>query len=180
MAESSPQPTSLFCYRHPDRETMLRCARCERPICSECAVLTPTGYRCKECIRGQQKVFDTAQTIDYPLAFVLAGALSFGGSLVAGVMGFFTIFLAPLAGLVIAEVVRWAVRRRRSRRLFLLAAAGAAVGALPLLAINLVRALAYLSAGAGIGGLWGLLWLAVYAFMVVSTTYYRLSGIQLR
>lgn len=180
MADSSPQPTSLYCYRHPDRETMLRCARCERPICSECAVLTPTGYRCKECIRGQQKVFDTAQTIDYPLAFVLAGGLSFGGSLITGVMGFFTIFIAPLVGLVIAEVVRWAVRRRRSRQLYLVTAAGAALGALPLLAISLIRAFAVLAGGAGIGGLLGLLWLAIYAFMVVSTAYYRLSGIQLR
>jgi hypothetical protein len=180
MAENATEPTPLFCYRHPDRETMLRCARCERPICSDCAVLTPTGYRCKECIRGQQKVFETARTIDYPLAFVLAGGLSFGGSLVAGVMGFFTIFIAPLAGLVIAEVVRWAVRRRRSRRLFQVAAIGAAAGAFPLLAINLIRAFAALAAGAGIGGLWGLLWVAVYAFMVVSTSYYRLSGIQLR
>ena len=95
-------------------------------------------------------------------------------------MGFFTIFIAPLAGLVIAEVVRWAVRRRRSRPLFLVAAAGSAAGPLPLLAINLIRAIINLSAGGGIGGLFGLLWLAVYAFMVVSTAYYRLSGIQLR
>jgi len=25
------------------------------PICSSCAVLTPTGYRCVECVRGQQR-----------------------------------------------------------------------------------------------------------------------------
>ncbi len=180
MAGTSTDPTALYCYRHPERETMLRCARCERPICSDCAVLTPTGYRCKECIRGQQKVFDTAQTIDYPLAFVLAGGLSFGGSLIAGAMGFFTIFLAPLAGLIIAEVVRWAVHRRRSAQLFRIAAAGAAAGAFPLLAINLIGAIASLSRGGGLGGLFGLLWVAVYAFMVVSTAYYRLSGIQLR
>ncbi|MEU2880994.1 hypothetical protein ABZ651_33340, partial [Streptomyces sp. NPDC007070] len=24
------------CYRHPDRETGVRCTRCERPICPEC------------------------------------------------------------------------------------------------------------------------------------------------
>jgi hypothetical protein len=178
MATNTPETASLTCYRHPKRETMLRCSRCERPICSECAVLTPTGYRCNECIRGQQKVFETAQTIDYPVAFVLAGGLSFAGSFIAGAMGFFTIFLAPLAGLVIAEVVRWAIRKRRAPRLFLLAAAGAALGALPLLFISLIRTIVSLSAG--VGGLLGLVWVGLYAFMVTSTVYYRLSGIQIR
>lgn len=180
MADATPEPSPLFCYRHPERETMLRCSRCERPICSECAVLTPTGYRCKECIRGQQKVFDTAHPLDYPIAFVLAGGLSFAGSLVASALGFFTIFLAPLAGLIIAEAVRWAIRRRRSRRLFVLTALAAALGALPLLLIQLSGVLLALAAGAGMGNLFGLLWLALYAFMVVSTTYYRLSGIEIR
>lgn len=180
MAQSTSDPATLTCYRHPDRETMLRCSRCERPICSECAVLTPTGYRCKECIRGQQKAFETALPIDYPVAFVLAAALSFGGSIIASAMGFFTIFIAPLVGIIIAEVVRWAVRKRRSPQLFRLAAAGAALGAAPLLLIRLVGIIAALSAGGGIGGILGLVWLALYAFLVTSTVYYRLSGIQLR
>ncbi len=180
MVTNATEPASLTCYRHHDRETMLRCSRCERPICGECAVLTPTGYRCKECIRGQQKAFETAIMRDYPIAFVLAAGLSLAGSFIASALGFFTIFIAPIAGLAISEVVRWAVRRRRSKPLFRLAAAGALAGALPLLGINLIGALAALSAGAGFGGLWGLLWIGVYTFLVTSTTYYRLSGIQLR
>lgn len=180
MAQSTSDPATLYCYRHPDRETMLRCSRCERPICSECAVLTPTGYRCKECIRGQQKVFETALSVDYPVAFILAGGLAFGGSIVAGAMGFFTIFIAPLVGIVIAEVVRWAVRKRRAPALFRLTAAGAALGAAPLLLIRLIGTFVALAGGAGAGGLLGLVWLGLYAFLVTSTAYYRLSGIQLR
>jgi len=57
MAEDK-DPQVMYCYVHPDRETLLRCNRCERPICQSCAVLTPTGYRCKECVRGQQKIFE--------------------------------------------------------------------------------------------------------------------------
>ena len=37
------------CYRHSDRETGVRCARCGRPICPECMVSTPVGIRCPEC-----------------------------------------------------------------------------------------------------------------------------------
>ena len=40
-------------------------------------------------------------------------------------MGFFTIFIAPIAGVIIAEAVRWVIRRRRSRLLFRLAAGAA-------------------------------------------------------
>jgi hypothetical protein len=172
MTEEAPK---LFCVNHPQRETLLRCNRCERPICSACAVLTPTGYRCKDCVRGQQKIFATAQTIDYPVAIVIAAALSFGGSLIAPVMGFFIIFIGPIAGVIIAEAVRWATGRRRSKTLFQLAAGAAVVGSLPLLLIRLLPLLM----GGGIGGLLGLVWQGVYAFLVVTTVYYRLSGIRI-
>ncbi len=169
--------TKTVCYNHPDRETMLRCNRCERPICTSCAVLTPTGYRCKECVRGQQKVFDTAQWVDYPLALVVAGVLAFAGSFAAQLLGFFTIFIAPIVGVMIAEAVRWVVRRRRSRLLYQIAAGGALVGSLPFLLIGLIG---LIFSGSGLYSLIGLIWPAVYTFLVVSTAYYRLSGIQIR
>ena len=175
--KSTTTTVTTVCYNHPDRETMLRCNRCDRPICTACAVLTPTGYRCKECVRGQQRVVETAQWIDYPLAMIIAGVIAFAGSLAAQVLGFFTLFIAPVIGVIIAEAVRWAVRRRRSRLLFQLAAAGALLGALPLLLIDL---LGVLFGGGGGFSLFGLLWPAIYTFLVVSTTYYRLSGIQIR
>ncbi len=125
MADTTPK---YYCYNHPQRETMLRCNRCERPICSECAVLTPTGYRCKECIRGQQKTFDTAQWLDYPLAVAAAGVLSFLGSYLAGFLWFFILMAAPIVGVIIAEAVRWVVHRRRSRLLWQVTTVAVVVG----------------------------------------------------
>ena len=159
---------SLHCYRHPERETMLRCSYCEQPICTRCAVHTPTGYRCPDCIRGQQKIFDTAQPRDVILAAILAVILSFAGSWIASFVGFLTIFIAPVAGIITAEAIRWVSRRRRSKLLFRVAAGAAVIGALPVLVLNLVAM-----------NIFGLIWPGIYTFLIASTVYTRLSGIQL-
>lgn len=175
----------LYCEKH-GRETTLRCNRCEKPICSKCAVRTPTGYRCEECVRGQQKAFDTANPYDFVIAIPIAAILSFIGSLIVPRLGFFTIFLAPGAGAVIAEVVRRVLQRRRSRQLFRWTTVAVAVASLfPILSSLFIFFLAFLATDgqAGIGGGFfgfGLIWNGLYSFMVTSTFYYRLTGMELR
>lgn len=38
------------CYRHPDRITGVRCQRCGRPVCPECATDASVGVHCAECM----------------------------------------------------------------------------------------------------------------------------------
>ena len=169
------ESTTLYCYVHPTRETALRCNNCNRPICASCAVRTPTGYRCKECVRERQKTFDTSEWYDFILGFIVAGALSavatFLVSLIGGIgfFGWIIIFAgAPTAAVMIAEGVRLVTRRRRSRPLFITVAAGVVLGALPVI---LYQALTL--------NLFGILFQVIYLVIAVPLVYTRLSGIQL-
>ena len=55
------------CYRHPNRETGVRCSNCERPICPDCMTTTPVGMRCPECARQRTRV-KTMRSVQEPTA----------------------------------------------------------------------------------------------------------------
>lgn len=133
-------PDVLYCANHPDRETMLRCNRCSKPICPECAVQTPVGYRCRECVRGQQDKFYTASTSNQALAYgaafacgiVLAVGAVLLGRLLGGFFGWIVAFLAgPAVGGALAEVIWQAAGRKRSRNFDAIATALVLVPAIP-------------------------------------------------
>ncbi len=47
-----PGPEAVpTCYRHPERETYVRCQRCDRPICPDCMREAAVGHQCVECVR---------------------------------------------------------------------------------------------------------------------------------
>lgn len=51
------------CFRHPDRETYIRCSRCERPICPDCMVAAPVGFHCPECLHDGARTVRTPRTM---------------------------------------------------------------------------------------------------------------------
>lgn len=184
--------TELTCYNHPTRPTLLRCNNCERPICVSCAVRTPTGYRCRECVRGQQRVFDTALWSDYVIVFFTGAILSGIASLlvlaVTSFIWFLAIPLAPLAGVTIANIARRFVKGRHSRWLNLLFGASIIIGALPTILVLGVGGGFLMFATAQSGGnflsnifaLGPLLWQIVYLVMAVPAAYSQFSGLFFR
>lgn len=174
-AEMTETIETLYCYNHPTRETSLRCNNCNRPICASCAVRTPTGYRCKECVRERQKTFDTSEWYDYIVGFIVASVLSGIASFLVtfidqiGFIGWFLIIAgAPTAGAAIAEGVRAVTRKRRSKSLFITVAVGVVVGAIPMILLQVITLQVF-----------GILFQVIYLVLATPVVYTRLSGIQL-
>jgi hypothetical protein len=141
MAESqtaSPTVETLFCTVHPTVSTSLRCNKCGRPMCIKCSMRTPVGYRCRECVKGQQQVFYSAKGLDP----VIQGAVSLVLSAIAaglvgvigGRLGFWGFFIAlsagSAAGAIIADLAHRAAGKRRGKYSWLVVAGGIVVGAL--------------------------------------------------
>ena len=153
---------ALHCVSHPNVETYLRCNRCGQPICAKCAQRTPVGYRCKNCINAQQRVFYAGFS---PVHYLVAAAVAAPLALVAGwvipSLGWFAVFLGPLVGGGIASAARWAMRRRRGPHTWLVVCGCIAVGALPRLLVSLFLG----------GGLLAALWSIVYLVTAIGAAY---------
>lgn len=161
----------LYCYRHPQTQTGLRCNRCNKAICPKCARRTPVGFRCPECIREQEEKFYSGGNMDYviaavialPLSLVAAGLFTF----ILGGIGFFVILIslivAPAVAGFIAEAVRWAVGKRRSRYLGHVVAGCVILGTAPFLIFMLLA-----------GSVFSLLAPGIFLFLGTATVFARL------
>lgn len=111
MTETTPQT----CAKHPKVETLIKCASCGTPICDQCMVLSPVGYKCRSCGGGQNSVLErpsAAQALAACAVGLLGGALA-GAFL--GSIGFFSLFLSPLYGRFVGTVMLKVSGRKTGR-----------------------------------------------------------------
>jgi len=168
----SPEGLTVTPVATADEEApTLRCNRCNKPITPAEAVLTPTGYRCKDCVNQQLKVFDTTKGLDLPLGFAIALVISLAGSTLVGFLGFITIFLASGLGLLIFNLVNRLIKHRRNRKLKWFLAAGALIGSLPILVGRGLPMLSYLLRSGNPAALLTLIWPLIYTLLITTSVF---------
>ena len=126
-ADDADSP-ALRCYRHPDRETWVRCGRCDQPICSRCAMQGPVGFRCRDCGRP---AFDPLTSMR-PSQLAIGLAIAASGGLITGLLtsriGFFGLLIAWFAGGIVADAVMRFVGFKRGLRMAVTLVGGILVG----------------------------------------------------
>jgi tetratricopeptide (TPR) repeat protein len=145
VEEAQPVET-LYCHWHPDRETLLRCNKCGKPICTECAIRHPVGLRCKECAQVVRSPIYAVSLPELGLAGIVGLALGTGaGFLMTFIAGFWfvTWIIGPIVGSFIAEAMSRVIRYKRGVAMQVLAGLCIALGVL-IISLWLSRGLALL------------------------------------
>ncbi len=128
----------LYCYRHPKRETSLRCYTCNKPICMSCANKTAVGYACPDCIRELEDKYYNSKSSDYIVAPIVAFILGLLGGIaltfLGAIAGFFfyiiLFFAGGAVGSFIGGLTKRAIGRRRGRYIPIVVAVVAVIATL--------------------------------------------------
>jgi membrane associated rhomboid family serine protease len=67
MTQQTPGPAEPgggvpTCYRHPGRESYIRCQRCDKTICPDCMNDAAVGFQCPDCIKAGAKQTRSGRT----------------------------------------------------------------------------------------------------------------------
>jgi hypothetical protein len=119
-AAVEPEDETIYCARHPNVETRLRCGRCETPICPRCLVPTPVGARCPTCARVKRIAF-LAKPRDFALGGLLGLLTATFGAILVGFIPFLGIIGLAILGFATGEAVSIGARRKRAPELGVLA-----------------------------------------------------------
>jgi len=112
MSSTSIEGQTLRCARHPNTETVLRCGRCDTPICSKCMVMSPVGARCRTC--GQVKRFALGlKPVELARAIGYGIGLAAIGTIILAFIPFLGLFGYAALGFGVGEVVSVGANRKR-------------------------------------------------------------------
>jgi drug/metabolite transporter (DMT)-like permease len=128
---TAADPQAMFCYRHPARETFVRCGRCDQPICTGCAMQGPVGLRCRQCGTPPRDPL----TAFAPAELGVGAAAAVGAGTLAGLVGLqigflFSLCIGPVIGGLIGEAVLRATGYKRGPIMRLLVVGGIVGGVL--------------------------------------------------
>lgn len=75
MSSPYPYPAQQIptCYRHPDRQTYVRCTRCNRFICPECMRDAAVGHQCVDCVGEGMRTVRPVKKLTPVVTYALIG-----------------------------------------------------------------------------------------------------------
>ena len=116
------------CARHPKTVTYLKCAKCGTPICPDCFVESPVGYKCRDCGRmGNTELYKVSAR--GAIFGSLVGLL--GGMLAGGVLGgFWGIFIALIYGRFLGTLIMKAAGHKMGLVMDIITGASIIIGGL--------------------------------------------------
>lgn len=109
-ATEPAEPEVSYCYRHSDRETLLHCIQCDKPICVECVRPAAVGQLCPDC--AQQRRPRNYQVT--PKDTIIAAIAAIGAGFLATLGMLLFVLNIPFFGIIIAFIA--APRLRRTLR----------------------------------------------------------------
>ena len=121
---------AMYCYRHPDRETRVRCGRCDRPICTRCAMQGPVGFRCRQCGTLAFDPLTSLTPSQIALGFLVSGGLAGVAGFLASYVGVFGILISFFGGGLIAEAATRVIGFKRGPVMIGVVLGGIVVGTL--------------------------------------------------
>ncbi len=99
----------IYCVNHPKRETLLRCNKCNKPICPECAIRHPVGLRCRECAQLRRIPTYALSPRHYTLALAAGLPSATVGVILGGILSRLLSYSIPFIGGFIPWIVAFAV-----------------------------------------------------------------------
>lgn len=93
--------------------TRLRCSRCGKPICPECMIRSPVGYRCPECSGGTRAAVYRTTNVQVLRALIVGLLIAGAVGVVWGYYPSWQFYLALLLGFGTAEGMARAANYKR-------------------------------------------------------------------
>ena len=129
-----------YCTKHPNKQTNLRCNRCNELICPRCMVASPVGIRCLNC--GKSTPLPTKSLTSYDLVKAIATSITLG--LLAGFIFLLVIIqklpftlitvLASMAlwGYILGQVISLVTGKKRGLSLQIIGIVGIVMSFFPM------------------------------------------------
>lgn len=102
-----------FCYRHPNKETRIKCTECGKPICASCMIQAPVGQKCPDCVASRTTHLERITGKEYFIAgtvgLLTSFILSYLWYLIAPGWFLIGLFLAYGVGFVVCRAIQKAI-----------------------------------------------------------------------